>query len=123
MDRLIEDYEKALTEEFERRTTLGYLKERIAAIESKGTYLVITADYKLPQWKAQEYVAANLTVDDDYKTLKNGLADATLAHGKAEIRLAVVTERLELTKARLYGEHHEMLDLREMAEAYSQDVD
>lgn len=122
MDRLIEDYERALTEELERHTTLDYLEERIATIESKEMYIITTADYKLPQWKAQEYMAANLSVDESYKTLKKGMVDAALAHGKAKIRLAVAVERLKLTRARLYGGHHDLLDVQEVGPSRDEDL-
>ena len=42
------------------------------------------------------------------------IAIAKDKHGKAKIRLAVVTERLKLTRARLYGGHYEMLDLQKV---------
>ena len=123
MDRLIEDYEKALTEEFELRLPMEQIQENVRKVKAYRMYRLIELDPKLPQWKAQEIILVTLDRQEGHPELKQKLRDAELAHGKANIRLAVTHERIELTKARLYGGHHDLLDLREMAPAPDQAVD
>ena len=123
MDRLIEDYEKALTEEFELRDQLEKLATELKFIEAEAWAYRTTAEPKLPQWKAQPLVLMALDATPIYKKVRLEANDVEYHHQKAKIKLAVVTERLKLTRARLYGGHHEMLDMQEVEQAPDSIVD
>ena len=114
MDRLIEDYEKALTAEFALREGVDCFRELIATVEAEVWFDTFADEPKLAQWKAQHIVHLTLEGTPRYQDGKRNLKDAKQHHGLAKIRLAVVTERLKLTRARLYGGRNEMLDLQEV---------
>ena len=116
MDRLIEDYEKALTEEAEARNRMETFQEILTRIENQTWINVITYDEKLPQWKAKYVVIDSTAKMPSYTEAYGKLLGAEFSHQEAKVRLAVAWERLELTKARLYGGHHEMLDMPEVAQ-------
>lgn len=123
MDRLIEDYEKALEEEFETRGRMETFQEILTRIENQTWFHAITYDEKLPQWKAKYVVTESLTKMPSYTEGYGKLLGAEFSHQEAKIRLAVVTERLKLTRARLYGGHHDVLDMQEVAPAPDSIVD
>ena len=114
MDRLIDDYEKALTEEFELREPANQARWELKGIEALMMSRLITADEELPQWKAKELLHFDIDRSQEYREATDRLREAEYNHGKANICLAVAVERLELTKARLHGGHHEMLDMQEV---------
>ena len=115
MDRLIEDYKLALTEEFLLSRKVALCRERIAAFEAKEMYRLIEDDPKLAQWKAQVMLCVATDIASIAMNLQDSLRQAEYDHGRAKIDLLVATERLKLTRARLYGGHHEMLDMQEVA--------
>ena len=114
MHRLIEDYEKALTEEFELRGPVDALKVDIKGFEAREMLRLIADDPKLPQWKTQVLCDYELYRSADYISLRAQLQEVESAYSKVKIRVIVAAERLKLTRARLYGGHHEVLDLQEM---------
>lgn len=123
MDRLIDDYKKALAEEFELQEPVDRLIEHVRKAEAYRMVRLIETDPKLPQWKAQEIILIALDQQEGYPELRQELRNAERDYGLAEIRLAVAHERIELTKARLYGEHHDLLDMQEVEQAPNEIVD
>ena len=114
MDRLIDDYEKALTVESIRHDEMEAYRETMESLEALVWFDVIADDSKLPQWKAQYSVKQLLRADSVYRQACVNHNQAERNYRTAKIRLAVITERLKLTRARLYGGHYEMLDLQEV---------
>ena len=128
MDRLIDDYEKALTEEFELREPVHQARWKIKGIEAVWMGRLIDGDSKLPQWKAKEAHTIILHQDQEYLEAADELREAEYEHGKAGIRLDVTVERLKLTRARLYGGRHDdhnpaLLDMQETGKGPEADVD
>ena len=114
MDRLIEDYERALAEEFILRDLADRFQGHVRNIEMEARCRQIVDDPQMPQWQVIEIVSFALNQEQRYHDFKKALKEAQDKHGKAKIRLAVVTERLKLTRARLYGGRNEVLDMQEV---------
>ena len=123
MDRLIEDYEKALTEEFELRNKMDEHQSALTYWETEEWCRIITEDPKLPQWKAQHVMALILDKSPTYRKIQTKLIGTRLEHGHAKIYLAIAVERLKLTRARLYGGHHDLLDMQEVEQTLDTALD
>ena len=122
MDRLIEDYKKALTEEAKAQSRMETFQEILTRIENKAWINVITYDEKLPQWQAKYVVIENMSKMPSYTEGCGKLIGAEFVYREAKIRLLVATEQLKLTKARLYGGYREVLDMQEMAPISDEDL-
>ena len=113
MDRLIQDYKKALTEEFELREPVVQARLELRDIAARAMVRIFDADDQLLQWKAKEIHAITLRQHKEYRGAAIALREAEFRLGSAGIRLLVVTKRLELAKARLGG-RNEVLDMQEV---------
>ena len=114
MERLIEDYEKALTEETKQHNEMDKGQFALTLHEAEEWCRIIVDDPELPRWKAQHAIALALQANPLYRQITTKFIRAKLRHREAEIHLAVAHERIELTKARLYGGHHDLLDMPEV---------
>ena len=123
MDRLIEDYEKVARLEADLRTRMERLTERLAIMETAMLVSLITDEPKLPQWKVNAMVTNEMGHVPNWQDIKANLLETERDHAHAKLSTNVAVERLELTKARLCGGRHDLLDMQEVETRPDTDVD